>query len=133
MFSFKRILSLVLVCAMLMSSVACLGGVFTIGAAAEDAAPTYGLYNGGDILTKSEIQTKYATEIGASTFGWAYYTSDILEVPTDGSADADTVVNSSGADAAAYMTDGYVSAGQTLIIRNYLACSDSIYMNIPPI
>ena len=38
MFSFKRILSLVLVCAMLMSSVACLGGVFTIGAAAEDAA-----------------------------------------------------------------------------------------------
>ena len=130
---FKRLMSFVLVFAMLMSSVSCLGGVFTIGAAAEDAAPTYGLYNDGDILTKSEIQTKYATEIGASTFGWAYYTSDILEVPTDGSADADTVVNSSGADAAAYMTDGYVSAGQTLIIRNYLACSDSIYMNIPPI
>ena len=133
MSNFKRILSLVLVCAMLMSSVACLGGVFTIGAAAEDAAPTYGLYNGGKILTPAEIKTKYATEIGASDFGWAYYTSDVLEVPTDGSVAADEVVYAADDEIATYLTDGYVAAGQTLIVRNYLACSDNIYMNIPPI
>ncbi len=133
MSNFKRVLSLVLVCAMLMSSVACLGGVFTIGAAAEDA--TYGLYNEGKILTKSEIETKFATQINKTAsdyFGWAYYTADILEVPVGEEAKADEIVYAEGDEIATYLTDGYVTAGQTLIVRNYLACSDSIYMNIPP-